>query len=126
MKPKFILTVAAIYLALVGLGLLLAPTTTVLGLDPGTPPLVVAQLRAFSDVFIGIAVLNWAARNSEPSKARDAIFLGNAVGFTMSAILGTLVGLAGGQVISWVFTALSLFCAVAFIVVGRANRSSLA
>lgn len=124
MKPKFILSFAAIYLALVGLGLLLAPTYTVLGLDAGTSPLIIAQLRAMSDTFLGIAVLNWAARNAEASKARDAIFLGNTVGFGLSVILGAMVSLTGGMVVSWVFTALSLFCVVGFIVVGRANMFS--
>jgi len=124
MKPKFILTFAGIYLALVGLGLLLAPTYTVMGLDAGTSPLVIAQLRAMSDVFLGIAVLNWAARNAEASKARDAIFLGNTVGFGLSVILGAVVSITGGLIVSWVFTALSLFCVVGFIVVGRANMST--
>ena len=123
MKPKLVLTIAAIYLALVGLGLLLAPTVTVFGLDAGASPLLIVQLRAMSDTFIGIAVVNWAARNAEPSKARDAIFLGNSVGFGLSVILGTAVSLTGGQVVSWVFTALSLFCVIGFIVVGRANMS---
>jgi len=126
MKPKLILTIAAIYLGVVGLGLLLAPTYTVLGLDANVSSLVVAQLRAFSDTFIGIAVLNWAARNAEASKARDAIFLGNTVGFSMSAILGAIVSLTGGQAVSWFFTVLSFFCAIGFIVVGRANMSTSA
>ena len=126
MKPKLVLTIAAIYLALVGLGLLLAPTVTVFGLDAGASPLLIVQLRAMSDTFIGIAVLNWAARNAEPSKARDAIFLGNSVGFGLSVILGTAVSLTGGQAVSWVFTALSLFCVIGFIVVGRANMSTSA
>ena len=102
MKPKLVLTIAAIYLALVGLGLLLAPTVTVFGLDAGASPLLIVQLRAMSDTFIGIAVVNWAARNAEPSKARDAIFLGNSVGFGLSVILGTAVSLTGGQAVSWV------------------------
>lgn len=126
MRPKFLLMIAAIYLALVGLGLLLAPTFTVMGLDAGASPLLIAQLRAMSDTFIGIAVLNWAARNAEASKARDAIFLGNMVGFGVSAILGVGVSLTGGLAVSWVFTAISFFCAVGFIVVGRANMSSAA
>jgi len=97
MRPKLILTIAAIYLGVVGLGLLLAPTYTVLGLDANVSSLVVAQLRAMSDTFIGIAVLNWTARNAEASKARDAIFLGNTVGFSMSAVLGTIVSMTGGR-----------------------------
>jgi hypothetical protein len=126
MKPKLLLTISAIYLGLVGLGLLIAPTPMVLGLDANVSPLVIAQLRAMPDTFIGIAVLNWAARNAEASKARDAIFLGNAVGFSLSTILGTGVILTGNQVVSWVFTALSFFCAIGFIIVGRAHMSTSA
>lgn len=126
MKPKFLLTIAAIYLGLVGLGLLLAPRFAVMGLDAGASPLLIAQLRAMSDVFIGVVVLDWAARNAEASQARDAIFLGNAVGFGLSVILGIGVSLTGGQAVSWVFTAISFFCAVGFVVVGRANMSSAA
>jgi len=122
MTPRLLLTVAAIYLALVGLGLLLAPTVTVLGLDAATAPVVIAQLRAMSDVFIAVAVIDWVARNAEPSKARDAIFLGNAVGFSLSVVLGAGVSWIGGQVMSWIFTALSLCCAVGFIVVSRTHR----
>lgn len=123
MKPKVVLIIAAIYLAIVGLGLLLAPTFTVLGLDNKISPLLIAQLRAMSDVFIGVAVIDWAARNAETSKALDAIFLGNAVGFSISVILGVNVSLVGGQAVSWIFTAISLFCAVGFIIVGRKNMS---
>lgn len=124
MRPKSILAISAVYLGLVGLGLLLAPRTAVLGLDAGTSPLVIGQLRAMSDVFIGVAVINWAARNAEASRARDAIFLGNTVGFGLSTILGTALSVTGGQTVSWLFTAASLFCAVSFVVVGRANKSS--
>lgn len=126
MNPKFILVFSSVYLVLVGLGLLLAPTYTFLGLDEGAAPVVVAQLRAFSDIFLGVAVLNWMARNAEASKARDAIFLGNTVGFGLSAILGTNVSIAGGQMISWIFTAVSLFCAVGFVLAGMKNMSSKA
>lgn len=126
MTPRLLLTIAAIYLGLVGLGLLLDPRFMTLGIDAGASPLVIAQLRAMSDVFIGIAVVNWAARNAEASKARDAIFLGNAVGFGLSVILGTHVSLTGGHPVSWTFTGASLFCAIGFVVVGRANRSSAA
>ena len=124
MKPKFILSFASIYLALVGLGLLIAPTYMVLDLETGSSPLLISQLRAMSDVFIGIAVLNWAARNAEASKARDAIFLGNIVGFCLSVILGINVSIVGGSMVSYTYTATSLFCAISFILVGRSNMSS--
>jgi len=124
MKPKLVLIIAAIYLAIVGLGLLLAPTYTVLGLDNEVSPLLIAQLRAMSDVFLGVAVMNWAARNAEASKARNAIFLGNAVGFSLSVIMGVNISLVGGQAVSWIFTAIGLFIAVGFIIVGLKNRSA--
>lgn len=124
MKPKLMLIVGAIYLGLVGIGLLLAPTYMVLDLPAEASPLLVAQLRAMSDVFIGVAVIDWAARNAEASKALTAIILGNIVGFGLSVILGTIVSLTGGQAVSWIFTAASLVCVVGFIVVGRANRSA--
>jgi uncharacterized membrane-anchored protein YitT (DUF2179 family) len=124
MKPKLVLTIAAIYLGLVGLGLLVAPTFMVLDLPDEASPLLVSQLRAMSDVFIGVAVIDWAARNAEASRALNAIFLGNIAGFGLSVLLGLGVSLTGGQVVSWVFTALSLVCAVGFIVVGRANMSA--
>jgi hypothetical protein len=124
MQAKFILTISAIYLGLVGLALLLVPAYAFLGLASDVSSLIIAQLRAFSDVFIGIAVLNWLARNAEASKARDAIFIGNSVGFTMSVILGVNVSLNSTQEISWIFTILSLFCAIGFIVQCRTNLST--
>ena len=126
MKPSLVLTIASVYLGFVGLALLLVPTSTVFGLPADPTPVLVAQLRAFSDVFLGVAVLNWLARNAEASKALNAIILGNAVGFGLSTILGAFVALTGGQVASWGFTAVSLFCAVGFIAIGRANMSSAA
>ena len=122
MKPKLVLTIASIYLGLVGIGLLLAPTYMVFGLPDEASPLLISELRAMSDVFLGIAVLDWLARNAEASRALNAILLGNVVGFSLSVILGTNVALTGGLAISWFFTGLSLVCAVGFIVVGRANR----
>lgn len=124
MTPKFMLTLAACYLGLVGLGLLLAPGFMVLGLPADPSPVLMAQLRAMSDVFLGVAVLDWAARSAEAGKALNAIFLGNTVGFSLSVALGLSVSLTGGFAVSWVFTALSLFCAIGFIVAPRANVSS--
>lgn len=126
MKPKLVLTIAAIYLGLVGLGLLVAPTVIVLDLPAGASPLLIAQLRAMSDVFIGVAVVDWAARNAEASRALSAILLGNTVGFGLSVLLGLAVSVTGGQAVSWIYTAMSLFCAVGFIMAGRAAMSPAA
>jgi hypothetical protein len=45
------------------------------------PPALIAYLRIFGGPMLRIAVLNWMARNAEPSQARNAIVLGNIVGF---------------------------------------------
>ena len=126
MKPKLLLTIAAIYMGLVGLGYLISPVGIVLGLDQGAPAALIAEIRIISSTFIGIAVLNWAARNADASKARDAIFLGNTVGFGLAAILGIIATLATGQALGWIFVVIAGLFAVGFFIVGRANMSTSA
>ena len=82
MKLKAVLTVSAIYLAVLGVGFMLAPREIGIGAVPAdASPALIAYLRIFGGPVLGIAVLNWMARNAEPSAARDAIILGNIVGF---------------------------------------------
>jgi hypothetical protein len=124
MKPKFLLTLAAIYLGLVGLFNLISPAAA-FGLDAGASAVLIASVRVVASLYIGFAVMNWFARNAEASKARDAIFLGNTVAITLAAILFVLVALApGGQAGIWAIVVINLFFAVAFFVVGRANMST--
>ena len=110
MKPKLLLIVAAIYMALGGLAYLLLPNTP--------------ELHSMASTFMGIAVVDWFARNAEASKARDAIFLGNTVGFGLATILGVNVALEGGPAVSWAFVAANLLLTIGFFLVGRANMSS--
>ena len=59
-----------------------------IGIDafpPDASPALLAYLRIFGGPMVGIAVLNWLARNAEPSSARDAIILANLVGFACVA-----------------------------------------
>jgi hypothetical protein len=70
--------------------------------------------------------LDWAARNAGPSKARDALFLGNIVKYGLAAILNGAAALIGGQVQSWILTTIALLFAVGFFIVGRANMSTSA
>ena len=72
---------------------------------------------------IGIAVLNWLARNLEPSPALNAIVLANIVGFgcvAISDIWGVFSG--GSRPVAKVFLVIHLLLAVAFVV---ARRTSL-
>ena len=47
-------------------------------------PALIAYLLIFGGPTLGIAVLNWMARNAEPSTASTAIVLGNVVGLVAS------------------------------------------
>jgi len=124
MKPKLLLTLSAIYIALIGL-LGLFPVTTTYGIDVKGPALLDARFRVPLSLFFGLAVVNWFARNAEASKARDAIFLGNTVGFVIWAILVALVTLTpGSEPTGWAFVVINLLFVIAFFVVGRSNMST--
>ena len=74
----------------------------------------------FGGPFLGIAVLNWMARNAEPSAARNAIVLANIVGFGCAAsmdILGVFGG--GARPIAKLFLVIHLLMTVVFVVAGR-------
>jgi hypothetical protein len=121
LKTNVLLLTAALYLALVGLGFLLVPAVMVFGALGGTPAIVIAELRQYGGALLGIAVLNWIAREAEPSIARNGVFLGNTVGFGLVAIGGVLRQLSGALAIGWVFVLINALFAIAFFIVGRAN-----
>ena len=78
MALRILLSIAAVYMALVGLGFIFAPQAIGIGAVPAdASDALIAYLRLFGSPFLGIAVLNWTARNVGPSRARNAIILGN-------------------------------------------------
>ena len=80
MNLKAVLTASAFYLGLVGLGVLLVPQYFGIGaVPPDASPALIAFLRIFAGPCLGIAVLNWMARDAAPSPARNAIVLANIV-----------------------------------------------
>ena len=81
MKLKAVLTVSAIYLAVLGLGFMFVPRQIGIEAVPvDASPALISYLRIFGGPVLGIAVLNWMARNAEPSAALNAIVLGTIVG----------------------------------------------
>ena len=126
MKTNVLLIAAAIYLALVGLGFLLVPGVMVFGALGGTPATIVAELRQYGGALLGIAVLNWVARNAEASTARNGVFLGNTVGFGLVAMGGVLRQLSGAITIGWLFVVINALFAITFFMAGRANMSQSA
>ena len=127
MKLNVLLGIAAIYMAIVGLGLIFAPQIIGRGAVPADAPAeLIAYLRVFGSPFLGIAVLDWTARNAEPSPARDSIILGNIIGFTAIALLDIWGLLGGARQLTKVFAIIHLFFAIAFIWAGRMSISTRA
>jgi hypothetical protein len=125
MKLKTLLTVTAVYMALLGLGFIFAPQAIGAGaVPPDAHPALIAYLRQFGPPFLGIAVLNWTARNAEPSTALKAIVLGNIVGFSVGPALDVWGLLSGARRLAVVFAVLHLLIALAFVRAWRANRSA--
>ena len=123
MKLKAVLTVSAIYLAVLGIGFMLVPREIgVEAVPANASPALIAYLRIFGGPFLGIAVLNWLARDLEPSAARRAIVLANIVGFgfvTLVDVWGVFSG--GARQIAKVFLVIHLLMTLAFIVTWRAG-----
>jgi hypothetical protein len=126
MSLRIPLSIASIYMALVGLGLIFAPQCFGAGAVPAdTSAALIAYLGLFGSPFLGIAVLNWMARDAEPSMARNAIILGNVVGFTAIAALDLWGLFSGARPLTKAFAMIHLLFAVAFIWAGRMSMSAV-
>jgi len=122
MSLKAVLTVSAVYLGLVGLGVLFVPRYFGIGaVPPDATPALIAFLRIFAGPCVGIAVLNWLARDLGPSPARSAIVLANIVGFGCVAATDVW-GVSSGDArpIARAFLVVHLLFALAFVLAGRA------
>jgi hypothetical protein len=124
MKPSSLLTASAIYLALIGILFQVDPAG-LFGLDANASALLITNLRIPLSLLLAIAVINWFARKSDASSARDAIFLGNTVAFAFVAIGDFVATVLSGDPLGWVFSGIALLFAIAFFVVGRANMSTV-
>jgi len=123
---KILFVISAIYLTLVGLGMLFAPTALMFGtVGPEASAALIANLRGPASLFIAIALLNWLARNAEPSKARDAIVLSNIVGFALAGVLDVIAVVGtGAPSIELVPAIINFVIVVAFFWLGRARVSA--
>jgi hypothetical protein len=123
---KVVLGLSTIYLAIVGLALMLAPRQFGIGaVPPDASPELIALLRLLGGPFLGIAVLNWMTRNAEPSRTRDAVVLANIVGFGAVAA-NDVWGVFSGEAreIAKVFLAVHVLFTAAFVVVWRTRMPS--
>jgi hypothetical protein len=121
-----IFSVSSIYMALVGLGFLVAPDGILFGTAGTNPsPALLADLRGVAGAFIGIAVLNWLARGAEPSTARNAIVAANTVGFAIAGVAGVAAVLvASAPTVQLALGIINLVFAAAFAWVGRASMAA--
>jgi hypothetical protein len=125
MKLNVLFIFSAIYMALLGLGFVFIPQVIGIGAVPTAPSTaLVAYLRVFGSTFIAIGILNWMARNSEPSTARNAIIYGNIGGFGLAALLDLWGLLSGGRQLALVFVIIHLIFTIAFVLAGRMSMAS--
>jgi hypothetical protein len=121
MSLKLVLILSGLYLAIVGLALIFVPLQFGIGaVPPDSPPELIALLRLLGGPLLGIAVLNWLARDFAPSAALRAIVLANIVGFgTVSAndVWGVFSGEARDA--AKIFLGVHLLFTIGFVVAGR-------
>ena len=118
---KVTLVLSALYLAAVGLGLMLFPLQFGVGAVPAdASPELIALLRLLGGPFLGIAVLNWLSRDAEPSTALRAVLLANLVGFG-SVTANDVWGVASGEAreVAKFFLIIHLLFTLAFLAASR-------
>jgi hypothetical protein len=120
MKLKVILTITAVYTAIIGIGHLFAPVAMSAGVVPADASAgMVAFLRHYSSLFIAMAVMNWIARNSEASTARNAIVTMNIVALGLASILDIFAVISGVGIFGLVPATMNLAFAIAFFWIAR-------
>ncbi len=127
MKLNVLFSIQAIILAPVGVAFLVILAPMQYGTLPANPsPALLAVVRATASLFIAIAVLDWVARNSEPSTARNAMVLANAVGSLLAAVLLTLAVVSGADQTALIPAAINLVIGIAFLLAGRTSMAAKA
>lgn len=117
MKRSTFLAISAILALLFGLGFLFLPGQSVTGFGIEATPAVISFARAVGATLVGLAILNWMARNDRMSVSLRAILWANFVIQGLSAILNILditsgvVNPAGG----WFGEAIHVLLAIGFL-----------
>jgi hypothetical protein len=120
---RLTLTLSALYLAGVGLALLIVPLKFGVGAVPANAsPELIALLRLLGGPFLGIAVLNWLSRTAEPSTTLRAVLIANIIGFGAVAA-NDIWGVFSGEAreLAKIFLPIHLLFTLAFVAAARAN-----
>ena len=120
---RLTLTLSAIYLAAVGVGLMFFPLQFGIGaVPPDASPELRALLRLLGGPFLGIAVLNWLSRDADP-KRLAAVLIANIVGFGTVAA-NDIVGVVTGEAreAAKIFLIVHLAFTIAFVLSAKLRR----
>jgi hypothetical protein len=120
---KLTLTLSALYMALVGLALMVFPIQFGRDAVPtDAAPELLALLRLLGGPFLGIAVLNWLSRHAEPATLR-VVLLANVVGFGAVAA-NDLWGVVSGEArdLAKLFLVVHLLFTSAFVAAAARGR----
>jgi len=95
MKPKTMFLITAIVAGAFGLGLVAAPAVLLawFGLAPGTSAII--QARESGSLLLGLAVVNWMARDIPGGAATTAILLGDLASQSLAFFLNTRAAVQG-------------------------------
>ena len=116
---RLTLTASSVYLAMVGLGLILFPLRFGVGaVPPDASSELIALLRVLGGPFLGIAALNWLSREVEPGRGLKRVLLANLIGFGAVAA-NDVWGVASGEArdLARIFLLVHLMFTAAFFAV---------
>jgi hypothetical protein len=115
-KLRTLLTLAAIYMGILGVSFIIVPRAIGAGAVPDdASAALIAYLRILGSPFLGIAALDWTARNLPPSRAHRTIILANLVGFGVAALLDVWGLFSGARQLAKAFVIVHMLFAMAFI-----------
>jgi hypothetical protein len=118
---KATLLLSALYLAAIGLALMLVPLRFGVGAVPADAPgELVALLRLLGGPFLGIAALNWLSRDAAPSPGLRTVLIANMIGFGAVAA-NDVWGVASGEAreLARLFLVVHLAFTLAFVAAVR-------
>lgn len=126
MNLKFLFTLSAVVLFLLGSGLLLLPNELITmrtGQAPGA--LTIHMARQFAILSLVLGIISWRVRTSARSKELNAIIFGLIIAFIILPIETALSIRNGSESAEgWLLVILFSVLAIGFILAGRNNNSS--
>ena len=115
MKLSVLLTITGVVSIVFGLGFVLVPgrLASPYGLELDEAGTMV--LRLLGAAFLGYGALNWFARNTEESRARQAIVLAQSIGNAIAFIVALVNQLSGvPNAVGWVAVVIHLLLALGY------------